>query len=392
MQFPKHANLWLPAYLRSTMRRRARPKAKRLWVALTDHYEPLVTGKASLEQARARVGAWRDRWPNIALSAPLDATGKPPCFTFFYPQEEYHRELVATLAEISRSGLTDVEVHIHHAEDTREGLRAKLSEFLLRLEEHHGLLHHHNGRRVFGFIHGNWALDNSLPGGHCCGVAGEIQLLRELGCYADFTMPSVPSASQSRIVNQIYWTDGDPALPRGFDSGIEATPGAGYQDGLLMIEGPLGLRWREQRIETGELAHYDPPTPYRVQRWLSLAPQVGEDIFLKLFGHSAREDNAAALIGSGSNPGALGPMFQWIYEAAQERNLELHWVSAYNMYRAIERVVSPSKATDLHTESRRAVDPKVFHPDPSEVPASGEGHPEPSERPASFIAREELSH
>ena len=342
MQLPKQANLWFPAYLRDALRRRTQPAAKRLWVALTDHYEPLVTGKVGIEQARTRVAAWRDLWPEIAFSAPRDSAGRPPCFTFFYPQEEYNREILDTLAELSRSGLTDVEVHIHHADDTHASLRTKLSEFLTRLEENHGLLHRHNGQRVFGFIHGNWALDNSLPGGRWCGVTGELQLLRDLGCYADFTMPSVPSPTQSRIVNRIYWTTGDPTRPRGFDSGTLAQPGAGRQGDLLMVEGPLGLRWRERRIETGELAHYDPPTPYRVERWLDLAPRLGDDIFLKLFGHSAREDNAAALIGTPGRPGALSSMFHWILEAAQRRGLEVHWVSAFRMWRAIDGILQPA--------------------------------------------------
>jgi hypothetical protein len=29
-----------------------------------------------------------------------------------------------------------------------------------------------------------------------CGVNGEIALLRDLGCYADFTMPAIPGPSQ----------------------------------------------------------------------------------------------------------------------------------------------------------------------------------------------------
>ena len=340
MRYPKDANLWLPGLLRDRLRHPLRPKAKRLWVALTDHFEPMG-GRASLEVASARVQAWEDRWPGIALGSPLDATGRSPCFTFFYPQEEYQAEIVGRLAEMSRSGLTDVEVHIHHADDTIETLREKLTTFCAQLENDHGLLHWHDGRRVFGFIHGNWALDNSLPGGRWCGVTGELRLLRELGCYADFTMPSVPSATQSRVVNQIYWTTGDPTRPRGFDNGIEAKPGAGQRGEMLMVEGPLGLRWRERRIETGELACYDPPTPYRVERWLDLAPQIGEDVFLKLFGHSAREDNAAALLGTGDKTGALAHMFEWIAEAAQHRGLQIHWVSAYGMWRAIDQLVQP---------------------------------------------------
>jgi hypothetical protein len=362
LRYPKEADLWLPAYVRDALTRRTRPRATRLWVAITDHYEPLVTGKCSIDQARSRVDTWVNRWPAIALGAPLDSVGRPPCFTFFYPQEEYRADLLQSLAELSRSGMTDVEVHIHHADDTVQTLRDKLTTFLDRLEHDHGLLHRQDGRRIFGFIHGNWALDNSLPGGRWCGVTGEIQLLRDLGCYADFTMPSVPSPTQSRIVNRIYWTNGDPSKPRGFDQGTEATPGAGRQGDLLMIEGPLGLRWRERRIETGELAHYDPPTPYRVERWLDLAPQLGQDIFLKLFGHSAREDNAGVLLGTGFNRGTLAPMFEWIAEAARRRGLELHWVSAYGMWRAIDSILEPKHdRTSVSESTPESAEPPAKH-------------------------------
>jgi hypothetical protein len=299
-------------------------------------------GKASPAVGHARVAAWQNRWPAIADAAPRDAAGNTPCFTFFYPQEEYRPEILNALAAMRDAGNSDIEVHIHHHRDTPAGFVEKIGSFTRRLRNDHGLLREHNGRTVFGFIHGNWALDNSLPNGLSCGVTGELQLLRDLGCYADFTMPSLPSPTQSRIVNQIYWTTGDPTRPRGFDRGIPATPNGGRRGGLLMITGPTGLRFRERltpRLETGELACYDPPTPYRVQRWLSLAPRIGDDIFLKLYGHSAREDNAAALLGSGHSPGALAPMFRWIHEEAQRRALELHWVSAFGMYRAVDNLV-----------------------------------------------------
>ncbi len=341
MKFPKNANLWLPAYLRDRAdRARSAGKPKRLWVAHTDHYEP--HGNATLKVAHQRVGVWQRRWPHIAANAPKDAAGKPPCFTFFYPQEEYQRDLLNALAELTRTGTTDVEVHIHHFNETAAGFVEKMTAFLRTLREDHGLLHDHNGRRVFGFIHGNWALDNSHPTGFGCGVQGELQLLRDLGCYADFTMPSLPSPTQSRILNKIYWTTGDPARPRGFDHGIEATVGGGTRGDLLMVTGPTGLRYKGRlmpRIETGELAVYDPPTPYRVQRWLDLAPRIGDDIFLKLYGHSAREDNAAALLGTDSNEGTLAPMFRWIHQAAQQRNLELHWASAFGMFQAVDAII-----------------------------------------------------
>ena len=350
MTLPKHAELWLPGYLRDRSRALLpRPRAKRLWVAMTDHFEPFG-GKASTTQATQRVYAWQARWPRIAGAAPRDQAGKPPCFTFFYPQEEYTPEILRRIGAICRDGIADVEVHIHHQNDTAESFREKIHSFCKRLHNEHGFLRRRGDQIAFGFIHGNWALDNSYPDGRMCGVTGELQVLRDLGCYADFTMPSLPVLTQGRIINQIFWTNGDPKKPRGFDTGTEARPDGGRQGDLLMITGPVGLRYRDRwmpRLETGELACYDLPTPYRVKRWLDLAPRVGEDIFLKLYGHSAREDNAAALLGDDARSGALEAMFRWIAEAAVERELELHWASAYEMACAVEQVTKASPVPEL---------------------------------------------
>ena len=331
----------MPSYVRGRVRHALnRRPARRLWVAFTDHYEPC--GNTTVEVGHERVAKWEQRWPGIAADAPRDAEGRAPCFTFFYPQEEYEPAILDRLAKLTLAGTTDVEVHLHHFHDTAASFAEKVRVFTGQLNRDHGLLHHHKGRLTFGFIHGNWALDNSHPEGFGCGVEGELQVLRELGCYADFTMPSLPSPTQSRIVNQIYWTTGDPKRPRGFDQGVEATVGGGRRGDLLMITGPAGVRFRDRlmpRIETGEVAVYDPPTAYRAKRWIDLAPRVGDDIFLKLYGHSAREDNAGALLGSGSAPGTLAGMFRWIHEAAEERGLELHWASAYRMFCAVEGLV-----------------------------------------------------
>jgi hypothetical protein len=344
---PKHLDIWLPAYIKDRLKHFGEMhKPQRLWVTIADHYEP-CGGNVSQDVALNRVRAWQDRWPQIATAAPRDADGRHPCYTVFYPQEEYNRDVLSKISELVHAGYMDAEVHIHHDHDTPQGFKEKIEAFCHRLHEHHGLLRYHDGRLVFGFIHGNWALDNSRPDGRWCGVQGELQLLRELGCYADFTMPSVPSSTQGRIVNQIYWTAGDPSKPRGFDQGIPAKIHGGRHDGLLMITGPLGFRYRDRampRIETGELAVYDPATAYRVKRWIDLAPRIGGDIFLKLYAHGAREDNATSLLGEGNNPGSLAPMFRWIHEAALERGLELHWACAFQMFRAIEKLTENEAA------------------------------------------------
>jgi hypothetical protein len=324
-------------YLKDRVRRSTQKRQiTRVWVAITDHYEPMGMG-ASLETANQRVARWRERWPRIAADAPRDATGQQPQYSFFYPQEEYQREVVEGIAEIVRLGVADVEVHLHHDKEQPETFRRKVTEYCQKLTEDHGLLRQQNGSTVFGFIHGNWALDNSRPDGKWCGLNGEIALLRDLGCYADFTLPSIPSPAQGRVLNQIYWCTSNPDnRPKSFDQGIQARPGGGRQGDLLMITGPVGLRFRGRllpRVETGEIAGYDLPTPARVRHWFEVGPTVGDDLFIKLYTHGAVERNLEPLLTEG-----LSNLFRWVAQEAERRGIELHWASAWQMYQAIDEL------------------------------------------------------
>jgi hypothetical protein len=338
MNLPRHAEIWMAPYVRDRLRKILRSaKPKRAWVVVADHYEPLGMG-ASLETALSRVAKWRDKWPRIADAAPPDAAGQCPQYSFFYPQEEYQREILEGVSEIVRLGVGDVEVHLHHEDEQRESFLRKVTEFCRRLTDDHGLLRQRDGRTVFGFIHGNWALDNSRPDGKKCGLKGEIALLRDLGCYADFTMPSLPSATQGRVVNRIYWcTNNADNLPRSFDRGVEASVGGGRRGDLLMITGPLGIRFSGRlmpRLETGEIAGYDLPTPARVRHWFNLAPTIGDDLFLKLYTHGAQERNLEPLLNGG-----LANLYRWLAEEAEKRDIEIHWATAWQMYQAADALM-----------------------------------------------------
>ena len=333
MKLPRHAEIWLMPYLRDRLRKSIEPrKPKRAWVAITDHYEPLGMG-VSLETALSRVARWRDKWPRIADDSPRDAAGQRPQYSFFYPQEEYQRDLLEGIADMVRLGVGDVEVHLHHNNEQRATFIQKVTDYCRRLTCDHGLLRQQDGHTVFGFIHGNWALDNSRPDGKWCGLNDEIALLRDLGCYADFTMPSIPSPTQGRVVNQIYWcTNNADNRPRSFDHGIEAVAGGGRHGDLLMITGPVGVRFSGRlmpRLETGEIAGYDLPTHSRVRQWFDLAPTIGDDIFIKLYTHGAMENNFEPLLNGG-----LVSLFQWAAEEADRRGIEVHWATAWQMYQA----------------------------------------------------------
>jgi hypothetical protein len=210
-----------------------------------------------------------------------------------------------------------------------------MNGFIETLVNRHGLLRRHNGKIVFGFIHGNWALDNSRPDGRWCGLNNEITLLRDLGCYADFTMPSSNSPTQARIVNTIYWATDDPVRPRSYDQGIPVRPGAFGSGDLLMIPGPLGLRFAERlvpRMENGEIAHQDLPTVYRIRRWLALAPRIGRNIFIKLYTHGAQERNSKALL----LEGGLERLFALLPEECRRSGHELRYVTTWEMRQAVE--------------------------------------------------------
>ncbi|HME59018.1 MAG TPA: hypothetical protein VKF63_11825, partial [Terracidiphilus sp.] len=101
-----------------------------------------------------------------------------------------------------------------------------------------------------------------------------------------------------------------------------------------------GLRFDERmmpRLETGELAGYDMPTPSRVRRWFDLAPTIGDDIFLKLYTHGAPEINLEPLLNRG-----LGNLFNWLAEEAERRKIEIHWATAWQMYQAAATLIHGS--------------------------------------------------
>jgi hypothetical protein len=338
MQLIHNSQIWGPFYIRQRLRQitqLAVPPLERIWVTIADHYEPKWQ-RVDLSTAQSRVALWRSGWPEIARRCKPDSAGNTPRYTFFFPEEEYHPTLLEPLAEMVREGIADVEVHIHHDGEGRQNFIDRITSFCSALDREHGLLRKRNGKLTFGFIHGNWALDNSNPDGRWCGLNDEIRILRDLGCYADFTMPSGDSPTQARMVNSIYYCNGDPHRTKSYDEGIPVTPGGGVKGDLLIISGPLGMRWRDRllpRLETGELRHGNVATPYRVRRWVDLSPRIGGDSFIKLFTHGAQERNSSALLG-----GLLESGFNLLVEEADRRGCSVHFVSAWQMYLAIEAI------------------------------------------------------
>lgn len=335
---------WLPGYVRRAAR--GRPPCDPatpidLFVCIADHFEPAFGG-VGLEQERRRVETWVDRYPIIA-SRHADAEGRPPQHSFFFPVEEYRAEHLDRLALFRGMGLGDIEIHLHHQGDGSEGLRATLLRAKRLLHEQHGLLHVDpaTGEVRYAFIHGNWALDNSGPRGAWCGVNDELTVLRETGCYADFTFPSAPHSSQPRTVNSIYYATDDRARPRSHDTGEEVEAGRPARGDLLIIQGPLALDWGSRklmvlpRIENAEIAANNPPGARRAALWVRQHVHVAgcpNWVFVKLHTHGAEERNFDALLGR-----PMDELLSHLEHAYNDgRWYRLHYVTAREIYLVIK--------------------------------------------------------
>ncbi len=343
MNLQRNAQIWFPGYLKSHVRTMRLPPAKRVWLAIADHFEPLWND-ASEDTGVGRVKVWSREWPQVA-SLFRDSAGRAPRYTFFFPQEQYRPCFLEPLTEFVRDGIGDVEIHLHHDGEGEQNFIDRIGSFTEVLFRDHGLLRKESGRIVFGFIHGDWALDNSRPDGRLCGLNNEIDLLVRLGCYADFTLPSAPEPAQTRMVNTIYWATDNPLRPKSHDRGTPARLfGCPPAESLLMIPGPLAVRWpawsfrgrRLPRLETGELAAWDAPTEKRAALWLRFAPRLGDDVFLKLYTHGATEHNIRALFERKD----LESAFRLVSEAARRQGSALYFVSAWEMRNAIAAVIA----------------------------------------------------
>jgi parallel beta-helix repeat protein len=337
---------WLVPYIGQSHRRRAPTTGEPVHVLLcvADHFEPRHGG-VSAAVARARLKRWVEEYPRL-FGQMRDSDGRPPRHTFFYPVEQYDPKEVQALARLFGAGYGEIEVHLHHDGDTADTLRDQLLRAKKTLAGRHGLLARRRGGSevAYGFVHGDWALNNSRPDGRCCGVNNEVRVLRETGCYADFTMPSAPDPTQAHTINSIYYACGDPDRPRCHDVGIGVGVGAAPENALMLIQGPLMLNWRRRkwglvpRLDNGCLQNSLAPSLDRLDLWLRARVQVPSRpdwFFVKLHTHGAPEANQRVLLGD-----AMVLFHRALAARAKtESNFHFHYVTAremYNLARAAE--------------------------------------------------------
>jgi hypothetical protein len=337
----RNMQIWLGSYFRRRKPAAVSYEPVHVMFCFVDHFEP-AWGKVDLATQRARVDRWCRDYRKLA-SAHRDADGRPPQHTFFYPEEEYLEEHLHKLAMLCGEGFGEIEIHLHHDNDTPDNFRATIDRFNKLLHERHNALPRdpRTGQLRFGFIHGNWCLDNSRADGRWCGINNELILLRELGCYADFTLPSAPSDTQTRMINAIYYATDDPLRPKSHNTGEPVRVGGKPSGDLMIVQGPLGLNWRDRRfgiiprIESADVRRACPPSPERVDAWVKTGVHVEgrpEWIFIKIHTHGTQERDMDTLLGSAAHR---------MHEHLEQRYNDgeryvLHYVNAREVYNIIK--------------------------------------------------------
>jgi hypothetical protein len=307
---------WLPAYVwQRGVRHLPDIRPVHLVIGVADHFEPMNRSSASerpvdyREQER-RLKKWCREYP-AAVGAWRDDEGQALRHTYFYPAEDYDETLIDRLAEHCHAGWGEIEIHLHHgveAPDSGENTTRTLVEFRDALVAR-GCLSRENeaGPPRYGFVHGNWALANS-DRGRFCGVDEEMQILANTGCYADFTLPAVPSSAKIGKINALY----ECALPlnqraphrRGLDLQCRRPP----RTFPLIVQGPLMVNlarrkhgWPCPGIESGELTGVNPPTMQRLGLWRDAAITVRgrpDWLFIKLHCHGMNSRDEPAMFGT----------------------------------------------------------------------------------------------
>ena len=326
---------------RNNMQANSRSTTTDIFLCVVDHYEPQV-GNPVRATAELRVNDWIKRYPEIARKH-QDSEGQVPKHSFFYPWYEYDPWELDCIAKLCASGFGETDIHLHHRDDTEDSLRDKLRLGIDAFANHGLLSRWPDGRPAWGFIHGNWALANSRCDGgrNYCGVNNEIAILKELGCYADFTFPAWKHTAQPRQINSIYYGRSGSDKPKSYDTGIRSRVGNTTQDGLLLIQGPLvpsliraGNGWRIS-MDDGDIAASRRYHPRRLDNWVKTGIHVkgrADRVFIKLHSHGAQDDNREIMLGSDLDA---------LYSDAEARyndgrRYRMHYVTAREMFNVVK--------------------------------------------------------
>jgi hypothetical protein len=334
---------------------------KHILFAFVDHFEPIGSVPGP------EVTAWVDDYMTMA-SHHVDADGRHPIHSYFVLFGEVPvgkgatcvpaidpdclDETLIKLNQATYAGYGEVEFHCHHGienenERTEEEATTNLVDLITEAKDRfnrHGALvtAERCPKFTYGFIHGQWALDNSrispglgpaFPHRETCGVNRELELLSRNGAYADFTFPAWGTMEPLWRDSIFYAADDDePGSYRAWENLRLVEVGRPPWGDLMIVEGP--------RNNPNIGPHGDWPSLWRMDGWVAHWIHVpgNEDwVFVKVHTHGCA--------GATTEPLYWECFFGWIsnqfytdIETVYNDGVswKLHYVSAREMYNIIK--------------------------------------------------------
>jgi hypothetical protein len=327
---------WLGMYVRDSLHSNPVDAVQgpiHVMFAFTDHFEP---------DDQPTMDRWTKAYREMA-AAYKDADGRHPQHSWFWffadAKPEERPKFLNQLSGMAYEGLGEIEIHMHHDHNTSEQFVEMMNKALEMTREQGSLITAEpQPRKTFAFIHGLWSLDNSRGKG-ACGVNNELILLRQLGCYADFTNPSW-GQMHPHMVNRLYYATDDPAKPKSYDWGQEAEVGKPGVGDLFEFTGQSVVHWKGIRpvYDHGEIEASELPTEERIDSWIKKGVHVKgkpDWIFVKVFAHSNRAPDHEAVLGEWGR--RMNKYLSTHYNDGQK--YVLHYVTAreaYNIAKAAE--------------------------------------------------------
>jgi hypothetical protein len=326
---------WLPGqFAQSRFHRNLCPSDKPIdiMVLVSDHFEPARRfGDAAATES---VQSWCAEYEAIA-GRHRDSDGRPPQHTWFHRYDYPNPGCVRALSESTFRGFGEVEFHLHHGYDTAESFRARLRSGVDWFNRFGAMCTaEERPRQRFGYVAGNSALDNGADDDSLSGCDTEIAILRELGCYADFTFPAIGTPAQPRTTNSIYYATED-GRAKSYNTGVPVEVGRPPSGDLMIFQGPSVIDWNDGRVDDSTIENTYPAAPRRLAPWLAGHVHVigrPEWVFVKLTTHAMQ--NRASFLSSRTDA-TFSAMEEWWMKPP----FRLHYVTcreAYNIARAAE--------------------------------------------------------
>jgi len=331
----KRIDRWLRSYLKGLFNS-SKPQEGTidLMFLFVDHFE--------LNGHEDRLHAWEIEYPKIAVKH-SDSDGQHPKHSFFYALDLMHEHELERLQHLATEGFGEFELHWHHQGDDEQSFKRKLSESM-KIFHRYGYMrpYREDQEACFAFIHGNWSLGNSR-GEKYCGVDNEVKLLKDAGCYGDFTFPALFNEAQPPMLNNIYYCT-DLEKNSCYFEGRDSSVGTKENSNEFMIfQGPLTINWFDWRhkwhptIEDGDINGF--PThddPKRIDSWVRQKIHVKGNQnwqFVKIFCHGAQDHLSVV-------SDTTDRMFSYLESKYNDgKKYRLHYVTvreAYNIVKAAE--------------------------------------------------------